>query len=123
MALAGLYPPEVRLTGARAILDQQQVNCCISCALTTCVEVLYPDYAQLSPLFHYYATALRFQGRAPEVSDGMEISEGLTTLASAGICLASLHPAPYNAAGVALAPSSGAEADGKQRAMPYQPSR
>lgn len=121
IALAGLHQAEVRLPGARAILDQKQVDCCISCAITTCVEVLYPQYEQLSSLYHYYETAIRFQGRAPGVNDGMEIDQGFRTLGSAGICLFSLHQAQFDAAGVAMAPSPVAEADGKERAMPPFP--
>jgi len=121
VALAGLRPPEIRLSGARAILDQKQVDCCISCAITTCVEVLYPQYEQLSPLFHYYETALHFQGRAPRVNDGMEIDQGFRILTSVGICLFSLHPAPFDDAGVTMAPSPAAETDGKKRAMPPLP--
>lgn len=118
VGLSGLRPSEIRLPGARAILDQKEVECCISCAITTCIEVFYPQYEQLSPLFHYYKTAFLFEGRAPRVNDGMEIDRGFATLMSAGICLFSLHPAQFDATGVAMAPSVDAENDGKKRAMP-----
>lgn len=123
VALAGLYPSEVRLPGARAIRNQQNVNCCVSCTLAVCVEVLHPEYEELSPLFHYFETGFRLRGHAPGIGDGIDIIDGLRALGSAGICLRSLHDPPYDAVGVSSVPSSSAEADGQQRAMPYLPNR
>jgi hypothetical protein len=119
VAMSVLYSPEVRLPGARAIIDQKNVNCCVSCALATCLEVLYPAYEQLSPLFHYYETVLRFQGRAPSVSDSLEVDQGWSTLASTGICSLTLHQVPYDLSGMSQAPSSEAEADARNRTMPF----
>jgi hypothetical protein len=82
--------------------------------------VLYPHYDELSPLFHYFENAIRFQGRPPRVDDGMETDQGFTTLETAGISLLCLHDAAYDATGVALEPSNLAVEDGKNRSMPYK---
>jgi hypothetical protein len=123
VALAGLYPAEVRLRGARSIRDQKRVNCCVSCALAVCIEVLHPEYGELSPLFHYCETGLQRRGQPPGIQDGIGIQDGLDTLGSAGICLRSLHDLGYDTHGVTTVPSLAAEADGRQRAMPYLPHR
>jgi len=100
---------------SRAIVDQQELQCCVSCALGAGMEVLHPAWPALAPVFHYYITRYE-QGGADE--DGfLYLKNALQTLATAGICRGSLHDYPFTSAGAQTRPSSAAYEDALGRAL------
>jgi hypothetical protein len=119
VALAGALPTDVRLGGARAIANQQKLECCVSCALATCLEVLRPSSPRLSPLFHYYMT---FAPSVPNPDTGMSLEQGLGTVASTGVSSEILHSVLFDLAGVQTKPSAAAIADGETRRLPFNQS-
>ena len=44
----------VRLSARRIWEQKDGVNCCTSCAISTCLEAMRRDYDVLSPIFHYH---------------------------------------------------------------------
>jgi hypothetical protein len=99
---AALLPPTVHLP-PRGIVDQKDLDCCVSCGLAACAEILYGE-PPLAPLYHYYTVR-------GGVLAGMTVEEGGAALARDGICHLPLHPAAYTAEGAAIAPSADAFTD------------
>lgn len=100
------YPPH----------DQNIVNCCMSCALSTCMEILdlhHPPAHRLSPLFHYYA-ARKIQGRSPSDLRGMSFQTGFKALLTRGICEEQLHAHPISPENARFRPNRAATTNAKQ---------
>jgi hypothetical protein len=100
----------------RRVVDQgQEVPCCVSCALSAAVEVLYPNWPALAPIFHYYVT--RYQNAGADSSGSLHLDSGLLTLQENGICRIEDHDRPYTNAGASAVPSALAYADALTRRM------
>jgi hypothetical protein len=99
----------------RSIVDQQNLPCCVSCALGAAMEILNPDCPALAPLFHYYVT--RFENGGANAEGFLFLDNGLATLTNEGICREELHHPPFTGVGAATKPSSDAYADALARAL------
>lgn len=94
----------------RRIWNQNEVECCTSCAISACLEALHRDYEALSPIFHYRSSGARFdRGLSPVVALGLA--------RSVGICLYSLHPHGLSRTGLRARPSSRATRDATDRRL------
>ena len=51
----------------RKIWQQQDVECCTSCAIATCLEALHREYDVLSPIFHYQRSGARYAALPSEL--------------------------------------------------------
>jgi hypothetical protein len=119
---SGAYPSEFFLAPPSVIVDQgETIPCCVSCALSTCVEVLNPGWEQLSPLYHFYMFNLA-EGLPSKFQD-MTLDEGLNVLASSGICLHRYYDVAYTADEVRTVPAEEARADALTRVYPYDSNR
>lgn len=96
----------------RRVVDQGSVPCCVSCALTSAMEILHGEWPALAPLFHYHVAA-RGAGSAGD----LEIEDGRDVLAYSGVCKQTLHPYPIREDHVRSEPSSAAFADALERRM------
>lgn len=118
LAVASAIPgrPSVKLRGPRAIVDQENVACCISCALATCLESLHSTYPALAPLFHYVqALSSARVVTADNLQRGLTIAEGRSALVTHGMAEVRLHSHPYRAPQAATAPTAEAVRDGLTR--------
>jgi len=100
---------------SRSIIDQKDLPCCVSCALSSALEGMAPTSPALSPLFHYYVT--RYDRGGADADGFLYLDDGLGTLTIDGICRSDLHSPPFNAAGAATRPSTEAYADALTRAL------
>lgn len=99
----------------RLVVDQQELPCCVSCALGGAMETLNPNWPTLAPLFHYYVTR---NDRGGADADGfLFLDSGVATVLAVGICRHDLHPHPYTKAGAATKPTTEAHADALTRAL------
>jgi hypothetical protein len=94
---------------SRAIFDQHELPCCVSCAVAAAREVLEPSVPQLSPLFHYHVT--RYEQDGADADGSLVLPDALSTLSQQGICSLRLHRPPYSEAGAQTVPSQGAYTD------------
>src|ERR1700730_4328135 len=62
----------------RSVVDQKDLPCCISCALSSAMESIKPNVPPLSPLFHYYIT--RFDKGGADADGFLYLDDGLETL-------------------------------------------
>ena len=79
------------------VWDQRSVPCCVSCAVTLCMETLdqkIPPATRLSPLFHYFAAR-----PDPEVLGAMTVRQGLRTATGVGVCPLQAHDRTFDRAG------------------------
>jgi hypothetical protein len=103
----------------RGVVDQgQEVQCCVSCALAGAMEVLYPNWPALAPLFHYYVT--RYQNAGADSHGFLYLDSGLMTLQENGICSYQDHAKPYTTPGAATPPCEKAYADAATRRLEKQ---
>jgi hypothetical protein len=100
---------------ARSVIDQKDLPCCVSCALSSAMEVLDSSVPTLSPLFHYYVT--RYDNGGANDEGFLNLDDGLGTLSNNGICSKALHSPPFTKAGAATKPSAEAYADALTRAL------
>ena len=110
-------PLEVKLRGPRALLDQKDLKCCVSCALAACLEVLHAGYAQLSALFHYAMTVAPNPQDAVDLTNGMTPEEGFAALYHQGICSFEKHPYPFRSPEAKTKPNQAAIDDALPRAV------
>lgn len=82
--------------------------------------MLYPSWEQLAPLFHYYLYNSKQQGGP---LDEMSLADGLSILASSGICLWRYYDVPFTEEGVNIPPDDRAIADARSRALPFDSNR
>jgi hypothetical protein len=125
VAASAYLPRRVHLPGPLAVVDQARLECCVSCAMASALEVLYVDVPR-GPLHHYYVVREGL-GRLGG-TDGMTLEEGQSFLATFGICAASRHSPGFTSEGAAEEPSEAARADGRELArlfprlmLPFQP--
>ncbi len=108
-------PLELKLRGPRAILDQKDLKCCVSCALATCLESLHPDYPRLSALFHYAMTVAPGGSDPVDLNKGMTPAEGFSTLFHSGIASLEKHGVPFHDPEAKSKPSAAAITEALQR--------
>jgi hypothetical protein len=100
---------------SRAIIDQNNLPCCVSSALAAALEILNAGWPRLAPLFHYYVTRFELGGADP---DGfLYLNQSLQTLDRKGICKHDLHHVPFDDAGSRIKPSPAAYLDARTRAF------
>lgn len=103
----------------RQVLNQNDVPCCVSCALGTAMEIIHPNSPPLAPLFHYYLT--RFERRGATPQGFLFLSDALSVLEGQGICRLTLHPHPFSLTEVERRPSAAALADGRLQSLAARP--
>lgn len=86
----------------RRIVDQRDVECCVSCALAGAMEVREPASPALGRMFHYHVT--RFVNGGADELGRLFLDRGIGTLTAQGICRDSVHESMFDAAGVVARP-------------------
>lgn len=99
----------------RRVINQNDLPCCVSCALTSAMEALDSATPVLSPLFHYFVT--RYDNGGANAEGFLDLDAGLTTVTDQGICSDGLHSPPFTIAGASTKPSVDAYADALARAL------
>lgn len=106
-------------TAPRRTVAQGDVQCCVSCALGSALEIVHRDWPALAPLFHYFVTASINHGA--DSNGFLRLDDALATLTAQGICKHSDHDVdrdqPYTLPMAAIRPSPQAFADGAQRVI------
>ena len=92
-------------------LNQKVVPCCVAVALTTAMRFV-GGTARLAPLFNYYLSRTK-----PAVLDDVEIADAFRSAMNDGVCTATLHSFPFDAASAVKAPSNAALTDGLGRTL------
>lgn len=106
--------PAIRSVGApRRVVDQSNVPCCVSCALSGALEVLNPAWPALAPLFHYYIT--RFEERGADGLGVPFLDAGLSALRDHGVCAETLHVREFTESDAGNPPSIAARLDAGHR--------
>jgi hypothetical protein len=94
----------------RAVVDQQNVPCCVSCALAAAMEVAHPTWPLLAPLFHYFVT--RYDNLGADSNGFLTLESAVGTLTNQGICRYDIHPMPYTEDASKKKPAHTAYTDG-----------
>jgi hypothetical protein len=100
---------------SRSIVDQQELPCCVSCALGAAVEVLNATWPPLSPLFHYYVARYVDGGANP--AGFLFVEDALNTLVVKGICTHDLDSVLFTDAWAATQPTAAAYTDAQARSL------
>lgn len=100
--------------GPRRIVNQGEVECCVSCALGGAMEILRPDWPALAPIFHYHLTR---QNGGADGQGRLFLSSAFETLKRQGICTEAVHSHPFTPAGAAVPPTAAALEDGLGRRL------
>jgi hypothetical protein len=100
------------------VIDQGKIiPCCVSIAVSTCIEVL--DSIALTPLsfmFNY------FWARTNQNSlSSLDIRQSLNAAGTYGICVRSLHDVPLDRVGASTKPSQAAEQEAIMRRIAFDP--
>jgi hypothetical protein len=104
-----------QLRKARGIINQHDLPCCVSSALSSSMEVLNSGWPQLAPLFHYYVT--RHEWGGADSQGFLNLKTSLKTLDKVGICKYDSHPIAFDEAGSRTKPTPEAYADALTRAF------
>lgn len=98
------------------VIDQGTiVPCCVSVAVTTCLEVLDKDaQSALSFMYNYYRAR-----QNPGSLGVLEIRQGLAAAASYGICIKTLHDVSLDRAGAITRPIPKADEEAKTRMIAF----
>lgn len=110
-------PPSVSLRGARVIVDQKEVPCCVSCAFASATESGKAAWPELSPLFHYFVTRTEKMGAGREQAINLTLEQGQSALEDIGICPHDLHPVTMDSSGLSAPPSDKARSDAAERRL------
>jgi len=106
-------PAAKTLAFASAPVDQKDVPCCVSIALTTAMQFV-GSTPPLAPLFNYFLSRLN-----SAVIDDVEIVDAFRSTMNRGVCREVFHRLPFDTASALLAPSVDAMADALgQRLIP-----
>src|SRR5262245_4817214 len=106
----GFRRPEAVGLPTRQTFNQQDVNCCLSCALASAIEALDTGVPPLAPLFHFY-----FAGGQTAIDEGLTLSAARGTLIQKGVCALERHRFPISRPNVGREPDDDAVADGVTR--------
>lgn len=113
-----LDSPQITIEHDVSIIDQGKiVPCCVSIAVTTCLEVLDSNKGQpLSFMYNYYQA----RNKKDRLSR-LEILEGLNAAARFGICTRELHDVSLDRDGASKIPDVAADSDAKNRKITLSP--
>ena len=117
-AVSDAFPPHAFLGGARSILNQQQVPCCVSCSFVTAMESANPSWPDLAPLFHYFLSRTEQAHSAPSQPINLTLEQGGTVVERSGVSSCILHTAAMDLLGMATPPTSAARQDALTRRLP-----
>jgi len=102
-AAIGANPGAAALgTMPRRIVNQRDVECCVSCALAGAMEVRY-QHPPLARMFHYHVT--RFINGGADGEGRLFLDRGIGTLTAQGICREADHASVFTEQGAAIRPS------------------
>lgn len=106
---------EVRLHHGVPVRDQHDVPCCVSMAVTACMEILDSargSVIELAPLFNYFYAR-------PNPSDfrPLDLRAALQAATELGICARALHDVEYDEAGACTRPSDEAREDARKHQL------
>jgi hypothetical protein len=101
--------PDVSLS-AWNIWDQHKLDCCMSCALVTCIEAFHNDWPPLAPLFHYFHSR-----RFSYLLEGLDELQAFSGATRCGFAALPLHNVVFDTDGAKRVPSQQADIDGKTR--------
>ena len=92
------------------------VPCCVSVAVTTCLEVLDHELpgTRLSFMYNYY-----WARRDRRYLSELDIRQGMNAAITHGICRITFHNVPLNKEGALIRPNTEAIADGKTRCIKF----
>jgi hypothetical protein len=103
----------------RAVRDQGETQCCVSCAFAGAMEIVHPDWPELAPLFHYFVT--RFLNNGADAQGFLTLDAAKDTLINQGICRHVDHDvdqgSTYTVPMTSVQPSTQAFADGLTRVI------
>jgi hypothetical protein len=103
----------------RRIVDQRDVECCVSCAIAGALEVSHPAFPELGRMFHYHVT--RFMNNGADHQGRLFLDRGIGTLTAQGICREELHRSVFDASGAATSPTQAAFDDALTRQLRRPP--
>jgi hypothetical protein len=113
-AAVAAHPGAVALRAMpRRIVDQRDIECCVSCALAGAMEVCQPASPALGRMFHYHVT--RFVNLGADEFGRLFLDRGIGTLTAQGICREADHQSLFDAAGAAARPNQAAFDDALTR--------
>jgi len=96
------------------VTNKGEINCCLSAAITVCMEVIEAQNGaikELSMLYHYH-----FASRSDPFK-ALTVNEGIMTAEDDGVCEKRLHAYPLSPDIVSMMPSVDAEFDGEDRIL------
>lgn len=100
------------LTMPQRVVNQGNVQCCVSCALAAAMEVRY-QHPVLGPMFHYHVT--RFINNGADGQGRLFLDRGIGTLTAQGICREADHASVFTENGAAVRPNQRAFDDAVKR--------
>ena len=109
-------PGEHLLRVPRRVFDQSDINCCVSCAIASGMEILNSSWPNLAPLFHYYVARFETSGAA-DAEGNLYLDGGLSVATSHGICRDQEHKVDFTRSGSDSPPSFSAFGDARQRKL------
>jgi hypothetical protein len=104
-------PAAKNLAFTSAPVDQRDVPCCVSIALTAAMQFV-GSTPLLAPLFNYFLSRLN-----SAVIDDIEIADAFRSAMNRGVCSEGFHKLPFDTASALLAPSVDAMADALSRRL------
>ena len=115
-------PREELLPHPERVFDQSDVNCCVSCAIASAMEILNPEWPDLAPLFHFWVARFDAIGAA-DPHGNLYLDGGLQVATSDGVCRyrdhsAEEHGAAFTHSGAQVQPRLSAYTDARQRRLP-----
>ena len=117
-AVSSGFPPRAFLRGARSILNQQQVPCCVSCSFVTAMETCNPAWPGLAPLFHYFVARTEQAHAGPSQAINLTLEQGGTVVERSGMSSFNFHSATMDLLGMATSPTDSARRDAANRRLP-----
>jgi hypothetical protein len=118
-AAVGITPAIASVGKPRRVVDQQDVQCCVSCALTGALEITNHAWPPLAPLFHYHVT--RFDERGADSRGALFLDTALFAVHSHGVCAHAMHDRAFTEQDAVKAPTAAArrDADGRKPAAKF----
>lgn len=85
--------------------------------------MLHPAWEQLASLFHYHLFITKDRSEPPFTPAEMSLADGLSILATGGICLMRYYRAPFTEEGLQLPPGDDALSDARSRRLSFDSNR
>ena len=101
---------DIKMRTRERVWEQQDVECCTSCAIAACLEAMYRSYDVLSPIFHYYKS-----GASPK--SGLDPERALVLAEDHGLPLYSQHRYGLTREDLKQPPTDDAVADAERRRL------